>query len=390
MPKHRSEKEMILNLYFKKYPGVLERILGVDLTQIELKIPHGRKKIDFYAVSKNKRVEVFVENQLTPSDEAHLKEKIMPILQSLQEGIVVWTALLFDQKHLSAVKAFLKANPQKYVNFYGLELHPEVIKQAEILDNLSPLNIWSNLWRINKVAQPLNMVYRHEQMPSMHVGRVYVGEYRYDFNRVEDVKKCLMEYLRKHLAFFPNIHKTKKHSVYSLTISLGAGISGAVYQLSCRNQQGKAFVGIHFDQSREDMYRRFRLHKSLITKKVHPNIVMENRSIRTYFEPYADLFDTMAEIKDVLEKFIQFFTPYLHGSGAELPDELFGEAGKESSSQGEQGKIVEEVMKIDREWLRSSMIDPRLAEILLEEVTDERAFLAKQEKLSKYLIIQRF
>ncbi|WP_027725310.1 hypothetical protein [Tuberibacillus calidus] len=385
MSKHRSEKEMIMNLYFKKYPDVLERI-GVDLAQIELEIPYGRKKIDFYAVSKHKRVEVFVEIQLTQSDEAHLKEKIMPILQSLQEGIVVWTALRFDQKHLSAVKAFLKANPQKYVNFYGLELHPEVIKQAEILDNLSPLNIWSNLWRINKVAQPLNMVYRHEQMPSMHVGRVYVGEYRYDFNRVEDVKKCLMEYLRKHLAFFPNIHKTKKHSAYSLTISLGAGISGAVYQLSCRNQQGKAFVGIHFDKSREDMYRRFCLHKSLITKKVHPNIVMENRSLRVYFEPYADLFDTMAEIKTILEKMIQFFSPYLHGSVEGLPEDLPGDVEEEKSSQGLQGKVIEEILKIDKEWLRSSMIDPRLAEILLEEVTDERAIFAQQEWLSEYLI----
>ena len=84
--------------------------------------------------------------------------------------------------------------------------------------------------------------------------------------------------LSKALAFFPNIHITRKHSAHSLTISLGAGIGGVVYQLSCRNQQGKAFVGIHFDQSREDMYRSFCLHKSLITKKVHPNIVMENRS----------------------------------------------------------------------------------------------------------------
>jgi len=386
LPKQRSEKEMILNLYFKKYPGVLERILGIDLSQIELEIPHGRKKIDFYAVSKHKRVEVFVEIQLTQSDEAHLKEKIMPILQSLQEGIVVWTALRFDQKHLSAVKAFLKANPQKYVNFYGLELHPEVIKQAEILDNLSPLIIWPNLWRINKVAYPLKLVYRHEQMPKAHIGRAYVGEYRYDFNRIEDVKRCLMEYLRKHLAYFPNIHKSKKHLAHSLTISLGAGIGGVVYQLSCRNQQGKAFVGIHFDQSREDMYRRFRLHKSLITKKVHPNIVMENRSLRVYFEPYADLFDTMAEIKDVLEKFIQFFSPYLHGSVEGLPNDLPGEVGEERNSQGLQGKVVEEVMKIDREWLRSSMIDPKLAEILLEEVTDERAFLAQQERLSEYLI----
>jgi len=377
---------MILNLYFKKYPEVLERILGiVDLTQIELEIPYGRKKIDFYAVSKHKRVEVFVEIQLTPSDKAHLKEKIMPILQSLQEGIVVWTAQRFDTAHLFAVKAFLKANPQKYVNFYGVELHPEVIKQTGILDDLNPLNIWPNLWRINKVAQPLKLVYRHEQMPDTHIGRAFVGEYRYDFNRMEDVKRYLMEYLRKHLAFFPNIHKTKKHLAHSLTISLGAGVSGAVYQLSCRNQQGKAFVGIHFDQSREDMYRRFRLHKSLIAKKVHPNIVMENRSIRAYFEPYADLFDTMAEIKDVLEKFIQFFTPYLHGSVEGLPDDLPGEVGEERNSQVLQGKVVEEVMKIDREWLRSSMIDPIIAEILLEEVTDERVFLAKQERLSEYL-----
>jgi hypothetical protein len=386
LPKQRSEKEMILNLYFKKYPDVLECILGVDLTQIELEIPYGRKKIDFYAVSKNKRVEVFVENQLTPSDEAHLKEKLWPILHSLQEGIVVWTALRFDEKHLSAVKAFLKANSQKYINFYGLELHPEVIQQLEILDVLNPLDIWSNLWRINKVARPLKLVYRHEQMPSMHVGRVYVGEYRYDFNRIEDVKKCLMEYLRKHLAYFPNIHKSKKHTAYSLTISLGAGISGIVYQISTRNQQGKAFVGIHFDEGREDMYRRFCFGKPLITKKVHPNIVMENRSLRVYFEPYTDLFDTMAEIKDVLEKFIQFFSPYLHGSVEGLPNDLPGEAGEEKSSQGLQGKVVEEIMKINREWLRSSMIDPRIAEILLEEVTDERTFFAKQERLSEYLI----
>jgi hypothetical protein len=94
----------------------------------------------------------------------------------------------------------------------------------------------------------------------------------------------------------------------------------------------------------------------------------------------------MAEIKDVLEKFIQFFSPYLHGSVAELPNDLPGEVGEERNSQGLQGKVVEEVMKIDREWLRTSMIDPKLAEVLLDEVTDERAFSAKQESLSEYLI----
>ncbi|MCF6093896.1 hypothetical protein L1765_07920 [Microaerobacter geothermalis] len=215
MPKQRSEKEFIFNLYLKKYPEVLEGILGVDLAQIELEIPYGRKKIDFYAVSRDKRVEVFVENQLTQSDVAHLKEKIMPILQSLQEGIVVWTAQRFDTAHLSAVKAFLKANPQKYVNVYGVELHPEVIKQL---------------------------------------------------------------------------------------------------------------------------------------------------------------------------KMIQFFSPYLQGSIGEFPDDFPGEAYEKKRIQGPQGQVVEQIMEIDKDWWRSSMIDPRMAEILLEEVTDERAFLAQQERISEYLI----
>ncbi|WP_200967468.1 hypothetical protein [Insulibacter thermoxylanivorax] len=59
------------------------------------------------------------------------------------------------------------------------------MQELEILDEIEALDIWPNLWRINKIVQPLKLVYRYEQMPSMHVGRVYVGEYRYDFNRIE-------------------------------------------------------------------------------------------------------------------------------------------------------------------------------------------------------------
>jgi len=77
LPKQRSEKEMILNLYFKKYPDVLERILGVDLSQIELEIPHGRKKIDFYAVSKHKELVPYAKKILELMDEA--KQRIYEV-----------------------------------------------------------------------------------------------------------------------------------------------------------------------------------------------------------------------------------------------------------------------------------------------------------------------
>jgi len=121
-------------------------------------------------------------------------------------------------------------------------------------------------------------------------------------------------------------------------------------------------------------------------KEMILNLYFKNRSLRVCFEPCDDLFDTMAEIKTILEKMIKIFSPYLLRSAEGLPEDLLSDVEEEKSSQGLQGKVVEGIMQIDKEWLRSSMIDPKLAEILLEEVTDERAFLAKQERLSEYLI----
>jgi len=44
------------------------------------------RRLIFIPSPENKRIEVLVENQRALSDGALLKEAIMPILQSLQEG----------------------------------------------------------------------------------------------------------------------------------------------------------------------------------------------------------------------------------------------------------------------------------------------------------------
>ncbi|QRG65967.1 hypothetical protein [Brevibacillus choshinensis] len=61
-----SQKEMILTLYLKKYKGELERVIGLELSNIELERSNGGKKIDYYAVNKHRRLEVFLESQVTP------------------------------------------------------------------------------------------------------------------------------------------------------------------------------------------------------------------------------------------------------------------------------------------------------------------------------------
>ncbi|OLN21750.1 hypothetical protein BTO30_13200 [Domibacillus antri] len=77
-----SEKEFIFSLYLKKYPKVLEKEISLKLSNIQLEVPLGRKKIDYLSISKSRRLTVIVENQLTPSDKYHLDDKIMPILYS--------------------------------------------------------------------------------------------------------------------------------------------------------------------------------------------------------------------------------------------------------------------------------------------------------------------
>lgn len=314
MSYYGSEKEFILSMFLKEYPTVLESLLGVRLSNIELEIPFGRKKMDLAAVDTKKRVDVYIENQLSLSDNGHLNQKVMPILQSLQEGIIVWIALGFQKDHLHAMKSYLRANPQKYINIYALELHPEALQQIEKLNSIYKLDVYWNLNSIEEINRPpLKVVWKHEQMPYSHLGRAFTGERQYDLERIEDVKEYVLYSLRNHIPNYLNLHKSKKHNQGDLTITLGGGKTGISYRFSVKNRRNLAFVEISFEDNQTSLFKKLvHLHHDM-RKKIHPDITIKDRKFGMYFRPHPDISTTVGTIAGILRNMINYFYPYIYG-----------------------------------------------------------------------------
>lgn len=276
-----NQREAIMTLYLKKYKAVIEGQIGFELSNIELERSSGGKRIDLYAVNKHRRLEVFVEVQVTASDRIHLERHLNEIILSQSEGIVVWVAAEFNKG---------------------------ILPLLEQLDALYKLDIWNNLDLINQVEQPLKLVEKFEQIPKMHVGKTRTSE-QYDLTRLDDVKLYVLDQLRERISFFPNVHKAKKHLESNRRIIFGGGRDGINYCCSVNDVRNRAFVALHFSSNCKQLYNQFLTECDSIREQVHPDIVFQDRTIGLYFKPLSELDLTIARTAEILKKMIFYFTP---------------------------------------------------------------------------------
>lgn len=379
MPIKKSSKEFILSLYLKKYPQILEEIFGQKISHIELERKSGGKKIDFHAVSKQRRLEIYVENQVTPSDINHLNEKVKPIVMSLNEGVIIWIAARFNPEHIKEIKSLLKTHRQKYIDFYAIEIHGNVLLQLDQLNSLNKLDIWDSLDVLNRIEQPFKVVAHHKQIPQMHVGKTIVQD-RYDLTRLDDIKNYTLEKLRERIPQYPNIHKAKKHNESNPRIVIGGERDGIEYNCSVRDRRNLAYVELYFSKNHQKLFEQLRVQYDYIKKQVHPDLVMKKGRIGVYFEPYPDLDETISRISEILEKMIIFFTPVTYYS-EDIP---FIREDRE----GDKGTGLKNLDRI-RGLLRDGFqgIHPKICELMLEEVDNEQAYRANLEQLSEYMMM---
>ncbi|MEC1157831.1 hypothetical protein [Cytobacillus horneckiae] len=311
MSKNGSDKERTFTFFQKYKKEIMTDVLGFELDNIKLEKPFGKSKIDFFAVDPLRRVEVYIENQITPSDEVHLN-KIVHLINGMNEGVVVWVALRFHHDHLLVVEEELKRNKQKYVDFYAVEVSSDVIEYVSWLDKQFKMHILNNLGIISQVEEPVKLVYKLEQIPKTFVGNAYIGERIYDFNRIEDLRDYIMEKLQEKIRYFPNIHFEKRPSKYGRSIYTGAGKEGTTYILNVKSGSGMAFVELHFDRSQEGLFNKFKLHLPSMQDQIHPDIQFKERKIGVYFKPLAELDDTIDMVAVIFDRMLKYFSPYTY------------------------------------------------------------------------------
>lgn len=319
MSKQGSKKEAIFTLYQKRFPQCIEDIIGIQLGQIRTEVDKGAKKIDLQAINGEKRVEIFVENQLKPSDRKdHLEQKIIPLLQNIAEGYVVWTATKFRQEHIAEIKNFLRDNPQKYINFYAVEINPTVLEHIQQLNSMYELDVWKNLNILNTVEPTLILVDKHEQMPPNHIGKAFIGKNDYDFSREDDIKEYMIERLRNQIPYFMNFHNSKKHSRYDKILKIGGGKSDVTYCASALDVRYRAFVELRFGKSQENLYLFLKENETIIRREVDASIQFKDkdRTIGVYLKPNRkDIPHTVEQVVNVFERFIKYFSPFTFTKG---------------------------------------------------------------------------
>ncbi|MFB6367161.1 hypothetical protein ACFCP7_24560 [Paenibacillus elgii] len=377
----RNETEFFLSLYMKKRKDLLESILGLKLEKIQLEQTNGRKKIDFSAINVQRRLQVFIENQKTSSDLGHLNEKVLPIIQGLQEGIVVWISSKFNTELIAAVKDLLNQSKHKYINFYAIEVSSALILELEGLNEVDRLKVWDKLDTMDRINQPFRLVDKHERIPKTHMGKAIVENYN-DLNRIEDIQEYILEQLRITIPSFLNIHKSKKCNQNNRSISIGGGVDGITFRCSVKDRDNRAYVKLCFDSNHSDEYKQLFALQPLMKEMIHPQIKMEKRSIIISFNPSSNLDDTVLQIGELLGKMVTFFDPIIHGR--KNINYYLGEI----RSEKEDRKVpTTDIIINPREWLMMPGIEPWIAELLAEEISDEHALQVNQERLAEYLNI---
>ena len=164
-----SDKERTFTFFQKYKKEIMTDVLGFEMDSIKLEKPFGKSKIDLFAIDPTRRLEIFMENQITPSDETHLN-KIINLINGMNEGIIVWVALRFNQDHLLMVEEEIKRSKHKYVDFYAVEISSDVLDHVAMLDKQFKMHVLNNLGIISRVEEPVKLVYKIEQIPKTFVG----------------------------------------------------------------------------------------------------------------------------------------------------------------------------------------------------------------------------
>jgi hypothetical protein len=311
MSKNGSDKERMFTFFQKYKKDIMADVLGFELDNIKLEKPFGKSKIDLFAVDPLRRLEVYIENQIGKSDEIHLN-KIVNLINGMNEGVIVWVALRFNQEHLLLVEEEIKQNKHKYIDFYAVELSSDVLDHVSWLDKQFKIHVLNNLGIISQVEEPMKLVYKIEQIPPTFIGNAFIGERIYDFNRVEDLREYILEKLQDKIRYFPNLHYEKRPSKYGASIHIGAGKEGVMYIINVRNGSGLAFAELNFDKSKEELFNLFKFHLPSMQVQIHSDIQFKERKIGVYFKPFTELDDTIDKIAVILDRMIKYFSPYTY------------------------------------------------------------------------------
>jgi hypothetical protein len=260
-----SDKEFYLALYLKLYKEQLEKVLGINLGEIELEKNIRGRKVDLYAITEDNR-ELYMELQLSKSDSTHL-EQVSKIIEDkdINNIILIWGAIEFTSDMMDYIEEKVKVSG-KNVKFLALKINTKLINYLNMLNKMFITDIVENLKILNEVDEHFKIkgIFYRLQDENNTVCTKKEKE-TLDLSRKQDVIKYLLNELRKQVHYYPSIHRDKQLDNGVITL---AGGKANIYFMIGLNRRNMLFVELRFSELTKEIFYELAKSEEKINDKL--------------------------------------------------------------------------------------------------------------------------
>lgn len=228
-------------------PSLLSPYINGKLHFIELERYHRKTFIDMYGWQTETNVPVYVETQLNPSDQTHL-EKVIRIIETIEEGIVIWIAPAFSEECIDELYGLLHFRMAKPINLFAVTFNESYLLHIDQLNKRPQMEIWSE---ISKQQIPLPVMGLHRAIEI--IPPAYQGVTEIDaadaVTTIKGANKYFLQCLKHKVPFYLNAHRSKAN-LSNRQIVFGAGRAGLDFVVCLNDLQGNCFIKLRISNDK--------------------------------------------------------------------------------------------------------------------------------------------
>lgn len=294
-------------------PALLSQFTGGVYRHVELERRYQQMYIDIYGWQTENNVHVYVETQLSKADGVHF-EKINKIVETIDEGIVIWIASEFKEGYHNALYKSLHFRMAKPINVYLITFSKSYLHQMDMLNRLPQIEIWKRI-----KAQQV-------ELPVLHLSqsiRILPSDYQGNTNdntadaitTVKGANKYFLRCLKERVPFFLNAHRSKEN-LERRQIVFGAGRAGLELVVCLQTLNQECFFKLRLSNERHRLL--FENMKKIVNEKVPYEFKsMDSHQIVFVFHE-SEIINRIQAVINQLEQVILGITPLLEDQGEQL------------------------------------------------------------------------
>lgn len=305
MSKNGSTKEFILSLIIKNNPNIINPLIEGEFCFRELE--KRGMYVDVYGLESKRNLPVFMENQLNVSDPIHYK-KVKRIIDSIEEGIVIWIAERFVDKYVNDLYNYLNFEIAKPIDFYAVTINQDYLVQINELNQITQFEAWQYISKGLIDVPVLSPFDSAKIIPKGFKGKGLEGDNDANLVSIKGRNKYLQQRLREKIPFLFNLHRSRK--LENRQFIVGAGRTDIEFAISLEDGWGRAFIKLRTtNHQHRELLEEVKTTIKTSTFLSDMSFVFEQNSITHFIDSKLDVKTRIERMAIAFEKMVYVIVP---------------------------------------------------------------------------------